>query len=331
MDPLLKYESAQTLVAAVALSDSGDHTIFNSAHNFFSGVSGKTPVIMPNGVLSGGLVTPAASETNNYVDVSQVVLNLNGVETTVSADTDVECTRATPTDTHIINSITINSSGAVAVVAGTDGTSFSETRGAAGGPPLIPVDSVEIAQVRFSSNSDAAVDSDEIYMVPGTHREMALHPMYTVRKFTVEDGVLGYAGVTFDAALPLIHTGSVPKAVYAQYYTPTFASISRSAEFVRPANSKSVSSEEFYGGAKGKVSTSLGAGSFKVHAASLAEGVLAQEGDNILFEFFPDRLDTDLYVVCQGYLGVQETFETDGGITAACTINAEAAGHRVIA
>jgi hypothetical protein len=106
--------------------------------------------------------------------------------------------------------------------------------------------------------------------------------------------------------------------------------ISKTSDFKRPANSKSISSTEYYGGAKGKVSTSLGAGSFKVLSETLGEGILTYEGQKLWFKFYPDRLDTAVYVIAQGYLGVTETFDTDGSYSADCVIAAESAGERVI-
>jgi len=134
--------------------------------------------------------------------------------------------------------------------------------------------------------------------------------------------------------MPEIHSDddgdtTATKKVYASYYTPTFAMISKTSDFKRPANSKSISSTEYYGGAKGKVSTSLGAGSFKVLSDTLGEGLLSYEGQKLWFKFYPDRLDTDVYVIAQGYLGVTETFDTDGSLTADCVIAAEAQGERV--
>lgn len=334
-DPSLYYEAGQTYVAATALSDSGDHTIFNSAVNFWSGRAGYAPVMTPNGIVSGGAGIPAVSGSNNVVDVAQVICYLAGVKTTVSADTDIAITRGS-TKNYTKHSLTITSLGAFAMVDGTEGDAHSDTRGAAGGPPWIPTGSVEVFQVHITNKTAAPVTAAEIFSVPGTHKEMALFPTFSKRNFSVSGGALGYAGLTFDAALPLIHSDdagstTATKKVYVQYYTPTFAQISKSSDFKRPANSVSISSQEYYGGAQGKKSTSLGTGGFKALTDTLTEGVLAYEGENLLFKFYPDRLNTDYYVVAQGYLGVGETFETDGKMSIDCVIAAEAEGNRVTA
>jgi len=335
-DPRLDYEAGQTAVAMTTLSDSGDNTIFNSTAELWSNRSGFTPTVRPNGVLTGLVVTPAASGTDNLVDVSAGTCWLAGVETEVDADTDVEITRAVTTDTHIICSVTVTALGAVAVVVGTDHTAFSTTRGANGGPPWIDNDAIEIAQVKLTSNSDAAIAAAEIVQVPGSSRETALFPTWSVHRIRVASGALGYAGITFDSALDAGHsedagTTVAAKLVYASYYTPTFAQIPKAAEFVRPANSYSVSSTEFYGGATGARTTSIGQGGFSAYTSTMTEGFMAFEGEELWFKFRNDRLLTVPAIYCQGVLGIAETFPTDGSIEVAATISAQEQGERILA
>ena len=104
----LEYESGQTAVDYTALTDQGDNTEFKSAASLWSNRSGYEPSIRPNGLISGCAVTVAASGSNNVVDVAAGAVYLAGVEISISADTDVSITRATSTDTHMINSNQIN-------------------------------------------------------------------------------------------------------------------------------------------------------------------------------------------------------------------------------
>ena len=337
-DPAVYYEADQNEVAAIALTDSGDAKTFKSAVNFWSGRSGYTPTILPNGIIFGAVVS--AGEAVDSIRVTACSCNLNGVvrtgATAIAAVTDDSLTiDRDDTNGYQKSSLTITSGGVYAIVNGTaDATAHSTTRGEAGGPPWIPTDSIEIAQIWITSKTPAVITDAEIKQKPGLYTEMSLSPTWNIQYTSVASGALGYAGVTFDAAMPLIHsdnegTATATKKVYASYYTPTFAMISKTSDFKRPANSKSISSTEYYGGAKGKVSTSLGAGSFKVLSDTLGEGLLAYEGQKLWFKFYPDRLDTDVYVIAQGYLGVTETFDTDGSFTADCVIAAEAQGERV--
>jgi len=318
----------------VALTDSGDHLTYNSSDSLWSDKSGYNPDIKPNGVLTGLVVSVATSGTNDLVDLSAGTLNLNGVVTSVSAATDLICLRGLTSDVCRTNSITITNAGAVAVVSGVDGTATSETRGANGGPPWIPTGSVEVAQIRFTSITNAAVLATEIKTIPNTHREMATFPTYETNFSSVESGVLGSAGVTFNSALMSSHsdnsgTTTATKKIYAQYYEPEFAQIPKTSDFKRPSNSKSVSSTQIYGGAIGSVSTSLGQGSFKAYLNDgVTDGLLSEEGSKLWFKFLPDRLKTP-YLLSQGYLGIVEQYPAGSSIMADCTISAEVAGDRV--
>jgi hypothetical protein len=326
---LLQYEAGQSLVSMVALTDSGDHTIFNSAATLWSNKSGKTPNVKPDGLATGGTVIVAASGSNNVIDTTALTCYLAGVLTSVNASTDNAIVRGV-TNEYTKHSIQVTSGGAIAIVDGTEHTSFSDVRDAAGGPPYIVVGSIEIGQIHCSTKAAAAVTADEIKMVPGTHTEWYNYPAYLIDRSRVSNSILGYAGVDFYSVLPLSHTAAVPKKVYAEYYTPAFAAIPDSYNFVRPANSYSVNSSQVYGGTKGSSSTTLGQGSFSAHLGDgVSDNILGQEGANLWFKFQPDRLLTP-YVLCQGILGVVESYPADNSIEAAFTISAEYKGDRII-
>ena len=315
----LEYEGGQNAVAMSEMTDSGDLTTFTSSVSLFSQRSGFAPVIRPNGVLTGGVVTAAVSGSNNVVDVSAISCNLQGVVTAVGAATDESITRPA-TAVSKINSITVTSGGAIAVVAGTDGstTAFSETRGAAGGPPFIPVDSIELAQVRVTSNTAAAIDSTEIYSVVGLHRETAIYPDYTISYQTGE--------ITFLTALPAVHTGSVGKKVYASYASPIFAEVSLASDFVPPETTHTVSSTQIYNTTLGTSTSTLGQGSFTAYLNDGVTDTLVTLKNEILwFRFHPDRYQTP-HILCQGKLGISRTFPADDNLAASCTISATETG-----
>ena len=202
----LQYESGQSLVSFVALTASTDRKTFLSADALWSNRAGYKPDVKPNGLATGGRVTAgAAVET---VAVAALTCYLAGAEESVLADSAVAIARpaASPAGLKKKSSVTINSAGAIAVVAGVDGAAFSDTRGADGGPPYIPLDSIEIAQVWLSSSSSALITSAEIKQVIGTHCERYDYPTWTVNRFNVTDGIIGYAGIEFVSALPAIHS-----------------------------------------------------------------------------------------------------------------------------
>ena len=326
---LLKYEAGQNLVAMVALTDSGDHIIFNSADAFWSARSGYTPNVKPDGLATGGTVIPAVSTTNNMVDAAELNCYLAGVYTNVSADTDLAITRGV-TKEMTKHSVTVTSLGAFAIVDGTEGDALSDVRDAAGGPPYIPVGSIEIAQIHCTTKAAAAVLATEIKSVIGTHVERFDFPTWEEKRIRVSEAIVGLAGVDFTSALPLSHTAAVPKKVYAEYYTPEFAEVPRSVDFIRPANSHSVSSTQVYGGAIGATAISLGQGSFTAYLSDgVSDNILKLEGTNLWFKFQPDRLLTP-YVMSQGILGLVEAYPADNTISAKFTVSAEVAGERVI-
>ena len=258
----------------------------------------------------------AVSGSNNVVDVAALTCYLAGVLTSVAADADFSITRPATAVSKIL-SITVNSSGALALVAGTDGTTtaFSDTRGAAGGPPFIPVGSIEVGQVRLTSATSAVITADEIFQVVGAHRERYDYPLW--------DNLYSDGSIHFNATLPLIHTGSVAKAVYASYYEPIFTELTKSSDFTAPETSHSVSSTQIYNKTIGSSSQSLGQGGFTAYLEDGVSDALVQEKNQKLwFRFYPDRYKSS-YVLTQGTLGITRTFPASNSIQATCTISAE--------
>ena len=322
----VQVEAGQTLVEYEALTDAGNHQIFNPSAALMSSVI--APEVHADGVATGiNMVGVAASGSDDVVDVAAFTAWSQGTLHTVTADTDVAVTRPA-TNVSKINSITMNTSGAIAVVAGTDGSTatFSETRGAAGGPPYIPVGSVEIGQVRLTSSTAAAVTAGEIKQ-NGAYTERSAFPVFTVNPV----GIGAYAETTgtdtafvkFNEALDTRHTGDVTKGVYAQYYTPSFADIPRASDFVPAETSHSLTSEDTYDGPIGSSSSSINQASFSCKLDDGVNDLIASvKNKNVTVKFFPNRNNSANYVT-QGKLGIARTFPVSGQISASCTISAE--------
>lgn len=316
----LQYEAGQAVTAMSALTDSGDHKSFTSAASIWSKKSGYEPNVKPDGLATGGVVSVGSG--NNAVNVAALTCYLAGVLTTVSASAGEAITRAS-TDVASISSITIDDTGAIAVVQGTDSSdsSFSETRGAAGGPPLIPVGSIEIAQVRTTSNVAAAITASEIYQVVGLHQERYDYPVWNTET--------AQGQITFADSLPTIHTGAVTKGVNASYAEPIFSDVQLASDFVPPETSHSVSSTQVYGGTVGSTSSSLGQGSFTARLDDgISDALVKLKNENLWFRFYPDRYKS-AYMLQQGKLGIARTFPAGDSIQAACTVSAESEGVEV--
>lgn len=315
---LLKYESGQQLVPAKAMTDSGDRTRFSIPEAPWSGAPGREPVIRPDGLITGGAITPSAG--NNSVTVAALTAYQAGQLLSV-ASASVSLVRATSSNTHKISSVTIDDTGALAAVAGTDGTAFSEVRGAAGGPPFIPVGSIELGQVRLTGTAAAIVKASEIFTVPGTHTELYDFPIW--------DENPGKGEITFVVALPAIHTGGTPRRVYAEVYTPIFAPLEKTMDFVPPEIAYSQSSTQVYGGTVGSSSQSLGQGSFTTYLRDgVTDPIIARKGELLWWQFFPHRLRPPSLLV-QAILGIARTYPAGDNIKASCTLSADAPAKEV--
>ena len=323
----LEFESSQTPHSFAAMTDSGDgkvHTI--SGGTILSMKSGREPVIRPNGIVTGrNLVTPHADA--DKVSVAAFTAYCKGYLKTVAAGT-VAVTRAA-TDVSRIVSITMDDTGALAAVNGTDGSgpTFTETRGEAGGPPEIPADSVELAQVRMAGNTSAVIDADEIFQTVGTHAERFDFPTWSVHPFGEGDratvSAKKYAHVEMASELPAIHASGALKKVYIRFYSPAFVATARTKDFVPVERSHSSSSEEVYGDTVGSVSSSIGQGAFTaLMNDNITDALLQEQDENITFRFFPDRNKTP-YIITQGVLGIARTFPVGSQNQASATISPE--------
>ncbi len=321
------YEAGVTASAFALLTNGGDNKTFSDTRKPWSQATGSEAVIAPMGLLTGGALTPAAVVANNTVDMSAATAHMPAATganastgiLSVAAAASLSATRSAVGGTpYLTTSFTLTAAGAVAAVAGTAGAAQSETRGAAGGPPLIPVDSVEIGQVRLSSITAAPVTASEIFQAPGLHQERADYPVYTA----------DYLGgkITFASALPLVHVGSLPKRVYARVSTPIFAEIPNTKDWVPAKESISVSSEAYYDGVVGSSSSSIGSASFSVAFGidGVTDALLGKEGQNLMFMFKPDKNGV-AYQLTQGTFAIAQTFGVKAAPAGAVTIAAQQA------
>lgn len=318
----IQYEGGQNQSPMDALIDSGDATTFESGAELWSRRTGFAPVVRPDGLITGAAISPASAGSNNTVDVTALTAYVSGQEVTAAAETGLTCARAV-TDTHIVHSIVVNSGGTVSAVSGTEGTSFSETRGDAGAPPLIPEGSIELGQVRLSSQTAAPVKASEIFQVVGLHQERYDSPIYEI---DYRNGT-----VVFNAALPLIHAGGEPKGVYASYAEPLWADVPKGSDFVPSETSHSVSSTQIYGTTLGSTSSTLNQATFTAYLNDgISDGLVKLKNETLWFRFYPDRYKSG-HILEQGKFGISRTFPAGNEIQASCTISPETAGQEVTA
>jgi len=317
-EALIQYESGQELVAMQQM-DQDSRKLFSISDTPWSDAPGKEPDIKPDGMLTDGAITPEG--TDDTVTVATGTANQAGVKiTVVTADLVIDRSDTgldmDGTNDHAIASVVVDSGGAYALVEGTPGTAFSETRDAAGGPPLIPQGQIEVGQIRLSSETSAVIASSEIFQVENTHKEMALVPTWT------EDYAEGE--VEFISNLPEIHAddgdGNKTKQVYAEVYTPMFANLEPASDFVPIETTHSTTSTEVYGGAIGASSSSLGQATFTVYLRDgVTDPLIALKNTRMWVKFFPHRLRSP-YMLTLGTLGISRTFPAGDNMQAACTL-----------
>lgn len=325
----LRIEGGVTFFAMAALATVARQFFTHATAGLFSNDDDYTPVVRPDGLINGGKVTP--DTTNDQVDVAAINLWLAGVKTAVAASAAESITRSVLA-THRINSITVNSGGAIAVVPATDdagATSFSETRGAVGGPPYIPVGSVEIRQVRTISATPALILASEILSVPGQHLELYDYPGYEVQISEVVDEAISV--VKFDSVLPAIHTGDLAKGVFAEVYEPTPIDFELVSEFVPVEESDSLTSVEVYNKVLGTESTSINAGGFDIKLNDgVTDQIIKKKGQRLWFWFYPNR-DKEPFLLLNGKLGITRGFPVSDFIQSTCTISSQSVGKEISA
>jgi len=324
---MVMYESGRILVDYEAITNSGDNKIFNPTNTLMSRKSGYEPDIKPNGIAGGrALITPTTN--NDEVSIEGFTAYIGGKLYSFNTAT-LTITRGSIND-FVVNSIVayLNSgTPELKVIAGSEGTSFSEARGVAGSAPYIGVDEIEVGQVRVNSQTSAVLDPTEIFQVIGQHQERYDFPVFSYN--AVGEGTYSKqaskanAYVEFANSLPKIHTGDTTKKVYVKYYVPIFGEIPKAMNWTPIEKSHSVTSTEYYNGAIASSSSSIGQGSFTALLDDgITDSIVADKNDYLTFKFFPDR-NKPAYQISQGLVGIERTFPVDNQIQATVTISGE--------
>lgn len=312
----IQVELGRNMVDFAVMTDSGDQQTFTiSGGPIWSGKSGYDPDVRPNGIVTGlRVLTPHAD--NDKVTIAGFTAYSKSVLHEKSA-TSLALTRPT-VSTHKICSVTMDEDGTIAEVEGTEGSSFSATRDAAGGPPLIAVDSVEIGQVRFSAQASAVIDADEIFQDANNHTEYADYPIADVWNIGKGDRATvaaeKNAHVKFNEAFPAAHTGAVPKRVYLKYYTPSLTTLPKVVDYKASEVGVSKSSEAMYegSGVSGAIGSmkadSVGDASFVMFANDgITDSIVAERNEIVTVKFFPNANKAP-YMLTQGMLGFERDF-----------------------
>lgn len=327
---VIEYEAANQLKPYALMDDSGDKKLFSFPDKLVSKRSGYEPVIRPDGIMTGSnLITPG--DGSDRIDIAGFTCAIGGATFTVAPESAVTVSRGLK---YIINSIVYDGAD-ISVVTGTGHASaHNENRGTAGGPPSIPIGSIEIGQVRYSDTSSAPVTLADIYQtVEGGHVERYDYPLWDTPNCIGEGNAVTNAArknahIEFYSEIPTIHgaTATSPptaeKSVYAQYYVPVFTIISESEEFKPAETSSSVSSKQLYRKTVGSASESLGSGGFKAYVENgISDNLTILAGELLLFRFYPD-INKEPFSVTQGYLALATSYPAGDQISVTATISA---------
>jgi hypothetical protein len=209
---------------------------FTTGQTYISPIEDYEPDVRLDGVVSGLILTPSASV--DAVDYSAGKVYIKGVEITVAASTVSSISRPAVDGNVIQNAIVVDENGTVTAVAGVEGTT-SNTRGAAGGPPFLPLDQVLLGYVILAyvaATGGAIITANE---VDTASKERADIPGYKILYHDGQDernpNGSNEGCIEFTSALDLIHnslddpTGAsgdaVTRNLYASWRTPVFEEI----------------------------------------------------------------------------------------------------------
>lgn len=324
---LIGYEDTLTEIAE-QLTDSGDHTVFSGTAETWSGDGDYAPQILPDGIVnatSALIVTPGTAA--DTVDAAEFTAYFAGTETTCGAESALSTPR--PSVSNFVIHIVTHDGTDYAVVTGTEGTSFSTTRGTAGGPPLIPVGSIQVAQVKMSSQTSAVVLASEISQSAsqGTQERFDTPGWETYNlglgNQTFADAEKN-AHVKFNSALPLTHTANVPKRVYCVVNEPDYTTVQESLDWVPSEPQISATSTQKHRKTTNTTSESLTSASFNIYWNNpTTDALRKKEGRKLTFKVWPDQNITDEYELTQGYISFTSTNPVAADMGAAATVVSE--------
>jgi len=206
---------------------------FLTQAEYLSDLAALQPEVRLDGVRSGLVITPGSGY--NEVDISAGEVDLKGNRISVSADTVSNLTRPTTVGQILVSAITVNASGAFTARPCTAGVATT-TRGAAGGPPFLPVDEVLVGYVALtyydgSASGEKVITAGEI---DSYSKEYAAIPSAKINYYD-EDQEVGT--IEMANALPMIHAataagpGTAVRNVYASYYEPQFEEVPDAKDF----------------------------------------------------------------------------------------------------
>ena len=330
---VLNLETARTPQPAEALTPDVTRTIFSASYD---------PVVdaevLPYGIETGGIITPTGVNSQVAVSAATAVMADNaGADSTgrvavaATGVTPITLTRPASSKKRYA-AIIINASRVYAEVEGADGDDWVDTYGAAGGPPLIPVDAVLVGLVKLDNNTAVPVAANDILQFPAASlpsQERWDFPQWLEPAFNFSRTVAGE--VEFRSPIPAIHADTKPKRVVLKGSVAIFQRIANVSSFTPAEISVSSSSTDTFDGPIASQSQSVSDGSFELARMldGVRDAVMQVAGTTRLVQFLPDELNPDVFIWTQGVIAPSRSFEGQQAATASVTIAATGASVNV--
>jgi hypothetical protein len=299
---------------------------FETQAEFISPQEGLEPVVRLDGVITGLTLTPGSGY--NEVDYSDGSAYIKGQQVDVTASTISGLLRPTTAGYVRINALTVDENGTINNTVGTQGASVT-TRGAAGGPPFLPVDEVLIGYVTMtyyggSESGQQVITASEIN---DESRERTTIPGYEVIYHDGSGNDASNIGIIrFASALPLIHAasaagpGTARRNVYASYYEPDFEQIPDAKDFSFNEDIATIASKAYGDSAEEKaLSTPSWSGSGTAYWDKVNDILTIIKGSKRWIKYFPDRDNTD-YFTGRAILKVSRNMPVEDNLMATVTV-----------
>jgi len=304
---------------------------FETLATFLSAQESYQPSVRLDGVISGLTLSPGADY--NTVDFTAGQIYLKGELISVNAGGVDGLERPTATGTVVVYALSVNASGVVNKTKGIQGASTA-TRGAAGGPPFIPVDEVLIGYVTMTYYGGTASGASVVAAseVNSESKERANIPSYeTMHHDGAGNDPTNVGCVRFFTALPLIHAataagpGTNRRNVYASYYDAEFEQVSDSKDFNWDEDITTVKSKAYLDSSEeSSLGTPSWSGGGSVYWDKVDDILSMVKNTKRWVRMYPDK-DETAYVAGRAVVKVSRTMPVEDNMMATITLDGSGA------
>jgi hypothetical protein len=299
---------------------------FETSAEFLSAQEDLEPVVRLDGVVSGLTLSPGSGY--NEVDYSDGSVYIKGNTVNVTAGTITDLLRPTVAGQVRVTALTVDENGTVNKTAASAGAS-STVRGAAGGPPFLPVDEVLIGYITMSYYGGSASGASTIAAseINDETRERATIPSYEIM---YHDGSgsnpTNVGAIRFATALPLIHAataagpGTNRRNVYCSYYAAEFEQVPDARDFSFDEDVATVRSRAYMDASEEtSISIPSWSGTGSVYFDRVSDLMTLIKNSKRWIKYFPDQDNTD-YWAGRAVMKVSRNLPVDDNLMATLTI-----------